>query len=83
MLFSGTIKNKTKMKNKLISYLSLMFFVCSLSAQVPIIEDLPRSIKKEHRQDVRKAKRESKKQEREDWDIVIDPIETPVRIPTS
>lgn len=63
--------------------LYLMMVAFGLSAQVPTFEELPRSIKKEARQDLRQAKRDYKALQREGWDILPDPIETPVEIPVN
>lgn len=62
-------------------YLLLVAF--GLSAQVPTFEELPRGIRKEARQDLREAKRDYKKLQREGWEILPDPIETPIEIPVS
>lgn len=69
------------MRSKILLYLLLLAF--GLTAQVPTFEELPRGIRKEANRDLRQAKKDYKKLQREGWDILPDPIETPVEIPVS
>lgn len=69
---------------KFIKLFALLLFSVSLfgQVQVPTLEDLPKKIQRQYQRDVKKSERAAEKAERDGFDIIPDPIETPVVVPT-
>jgi hypothetical protein len=62
----------------------LLLLISSVTfAQVPTLEDLPRSIIREWKKDVKETERAAREAAKDGFDIVPDPIETPVEIPVN
>lgn len=54
----------------------------ALFAQVPRLEDLPAKVQREYKRDMKDAEREREEAKRDGFDILPDPGETPIVIPT-
>lgn len=61
--------------------LALLLISSVAFGQVPTIEDLPRPVLREWKKDVRAVERNAKKAARQGFDILPDPIETPIEVP--
>lgn len=67
---------------KYFKMLCLLLISAVAFGQAPTLEDLPREIRKEYRKDVKETEKVAKRALKDGFDIVPDPIETPIVIPS-
>ena len=68
---------------KYLKLLLLLLVGATLLGQTPTLEELPRKLVRQYKKDVRQVERDAKQAERDGYDILPDPVETPIEIPVS